>query len=43
MPASWYSDVFELVFPNLDKDAVNSLWKEQLSKKKQAKSDEDDG
>lgn len=41
-PASWYSDVFELVFPNLDKDAANSLWREQLSKKKQEKSDEDD-
>ncbi|KAI9678351.1 MAG: ATP-dependent Lon protease pim1 [Caeruleum heppii] len=29
--ASWYSDVFDLVFPNLDKEAVNSVWKAQLT------------
>ncbi|KAH8804990.1 lon protease-like protein [Xylogone sp. PMI_703] len=33
-PAKWYSDVFELVFPNLDRERANSLWKEELSKPK---------
>lgn len=32
-PAKWYSDVFDLVFPNLDKEAANSLWKDRLAKK----------
>ena len=31
-PASWYSDVFDLVFPNLDKSEANGLWAEQLKK-----------
>ena len=26
----WYSDVFDLVFPDVDADAANSLWKERL-------------
>lgn len=30
--ANWYSDVFGLVFPNLDPDQVNNRWKEQLAK-----------
>ena len=43
-PAKWYSDVFGLVFPDLDKDQANSLWKDQLQKKKKGseKDDEDD-
>ncbi|KAF4631394.1 hypothetical protein G7Y89_g6739 [Cudoniella acicularis] len=40
-PAKWYSDVFDLVFPNLDKEHANNQWKEQLTKKSE-KSDEDD-
>lgn len=28
--ASWYSDVFNLVFPNVDTNEVNNLWKAQL-------------
>ena len=40
-PAKWYSEVFDLVFPNVDKDQANNLWKDQLSKKKSEKSDED--
>jgi len=40
-PANWYSDVFDLVFPNLDKDQANNLWKDQLSKK-ESKNDEVD-
>jgi hypothetical protein len=27
-PVKWFSDVFDLVFPNLDKDVANNLWKE---------------
>lgn len=32
-PAKWYSDVFDLVFPGLDKDEANKVWKKQLSSK----------
>ncbi|CAD6447467.1 ef365bcb-a394-46f0-b18c-99deabd14ede [Sclerotinia trifoliorum] len=39
-PAKWYSDVFDLVFPNLDKEAANGLWKDRLTKKKGDKEDE---
>ncbi|RFU28275.1 hypothetical protein B7463_g8056, partial [Scytalidium lignicola] len=43
-PAKWYSDVFELVFPNVDKERVNKLWKEELSKSndKAKKEEEED-
>ncbi|MCJ1378266.1 ATP-dependent Lon protease pim1 [Xylographa soralifera] len=30
--ASWYSDVFEIVFPNLDAEEVNALWKTELTR-----------
>lgn len=30
--ASWYADVFDLVFPNLDVEAANQRWKTQLAK-----------
>lgn len=30
--ASWYADVFDLVFPNLDIEAANQRWKSQLAK-----------
>lgn len=26
----WYSDVFDLIFPDIDPDEANNLWKEQL-------------
>lgn len=40
--ASWYADVFNLVFPNLDVEAVNRRWKPQLAKvaSETAKADE---
>lgn len=41
-PVKWFSDVFDLVFPNLDKDVANNLWKEQLTKPKKEKEGEDD-
>lgn len=28
---SWYSEVFDLVFANLDKEAAKHIWKEQLA------------
>ncbi|KAF1939987.1 ATP-dependent protease La [Clathrospora elynae] len=33
-PVSWYKEVFDIVFPNLDKDAVNKMWKDELKAKK---------
>lgn len=30
--ASWYSDVFDLVFPNIDAEYANNVWKAQLAK-----------
>ncbi|KAL9104394.1 MAG: hypothetical protein Q9163_000652 [Psora crenata] len=32
-PASWYSDVFGLVFPNLDKEHANNVWKAALTQR----------
>ena len=31
--ASWYSEVFELVFPNINREQANNIWKSQLAKK----------
>lgn len=28
---SWYSEVFDLVFPDLDNDVANNIWKSQLA------------
>ncbi|KAL3423606.1 Lon protease-like protein, mitochondrial [Phlyctema vagabunda] len=39
-PVKWYSEVFDLVFPNLNKQEASSVWKAQLTKSK--KSDKDD-
>ncbi|KAH7382401.1 Lon protease C-terminal proteolytic domain-containing protein [Phaeosphaeria sp. MPI-PUGE-AT-0046c] len=33
-PVSWYSDVFKVVFPNVERDVVNKLWKDELKSKK---------
>jgi len=47
-PVKWYQDVFDLVFPNLDKDKASKVWKDQLKKskdkdsKKKKEEDEDD-
>lgn len=45
-PVDWYSDVFDIVFPDVNKEVVNGLWKEQLKepekKKKKAKEEDDD-
>ncbi|KOC11362.1 putative mitochondrial serine protease Pim1 [Aspergillus flavus AF70] len=42
---SWYSEVFDLLFSGLDKDAANHIWQKELaekSKNKSAKDNEDD-
>jgi Lon-like ATP-dependent protease len=41
-PAKWYSDVFELVFPDLDREQANNVWKDRLAKKGDSKSEEED-
>jgi Lon-like ATP-dependent protease len=33
-PVSWYSDVFELVFPDLNKESANKMWEKELRSKK---------
>lgn len=40
-PASWYSDVFDLIFPNLDREKANKC-KICGNKKAEEKSDKDD-
>jgi len=32
---SWYSEVFDLVFSGLDKDAANKVWEKELKGKKE--------
>lgn len=39
--ASWYSDVFDLVFPHVDAQQVNGMWKTQLAKSKKEKGETD--
>ncbi|KAF2663741.1 ATP-dependent protease La [Microthyrium microscopicum] len=41
-PVEWYSDVFETVFPNIDHDAANSVWKKKLSKPPKSERDDND-
>lgn len=33
----WYSDVFSIVFPNLDTKEVNTMWKAQLKEDKKSR------
>ncbi|KAL8947277.1 MAG: hypothetical protein Q9222_006425 [Ikaeria aurantiellina] len=30
-PVNWYSEIFDLVFPDLDPDAANNIWQAQLA------------
>jgi ATP-dependent Lon protease len=39
----WYSDVFDLVFPNLDEKSANNRWKSQLTKNEKNQSEKVDG
>ncbi|KAF2836074.1 lon protease like, mitochondrial, partial [Patellaria atrata CBS 101060] len=34
-PVSWYSEVFDLVFPSLDRDKVNGMWKKDIARGKE--------
>lgn len=38
-PVSWYSDVFDIVFANLDREAASNLWKKELSEPSSKKHD----
>jgi len=38
----WYSDVFDLIFPHIDPNEVNNLWKEQLKEPEKKKKEEDE-
>lgn len=46
-PMDWYSDVFDLVFPNVNSKEINTMWKQQLKedkkkrKEKEKEKDED--
>jgi Lon-like ATP-dependent protease len=33
-PVQWYKEVFDIVFPDLDKDAANKMWEKELKGKK---------
>ncbi|EOA83690.1 uncharacterized protein SETTUDRAFT_42546 [Exserohilum turcica Et28A] len=33
-PVSWYHEVFDIVFPDLDKEAANKMWEKELKPKK---------
>lgn len=37
----WYSDVFDLIFPHIDPNEANNLWKEQLKEPEKKKEDEE--
>ncbi|KAK6340765.1 ATP-dependent Lon protease pim1 [Orbilia brochopaga] len=39
-PVSWYTEVFDIVFPSIDTARANGLWKEQLKKKPRGASKE---
>jgi ATP-dependent Lon protease len=39
-PVDWYSDVFDVVFPDINKDHINGLWQDRL--RKPAKGEEED-
>jgi Lon-like ATP-dependent protease len=45
-PVGWFSEVFDLVFPELDKEKANICkiceWKEKHGKDKESKNSEDD-
>lgn len=38
----WYKDVFDLVFPDVDEAAVNSLWRKELAKPPKEDADADE-
>jgi len=36
-PVSWYHEVFAEVFPNLDREAANTVWLKELKRSKAGK------
>ncbi|RKF75773.1 Lon protease-like protein, mitochondrial [Golovinomyces cichoracearum] len=38
-PVKWFSDVYDLVFTDIDENNANNLWKDQISKKDDTKKD----
>ncbi|KAF2732997.1 ATP-dependent protease La [Polyplosphaeria fusca] len=36
-PVSWYSQVFDLVFPDIDREQANKVWEKELKHKKRSK------
>ena len=38
----WYSDVFDLIFPDIDPNEANNLWKEQLKEPEKKKEEEEE-
>jgi ATP-dependent Lon protease len=36
----WYADVFDLIFPGVDAEAVNALWERQLREPEKEKEKE---
>jgi Lon-like ATP-dependent protease len=42
IPVDWYSDVFDVVFPNIDHARANSLWKKELKKKRPTKQEKEE-
>lgn len=48
-PVQWYSEVFDIVFPDLNKEQANKLWEKELKaekgdrkKREQKRKDEDE-
>lgn len=44
-PVGWYSQVYDLLFSDVDKEAANKLWQKQLAEplnKKRNRRDEDE-
>lgn len=39
----WYSDVFDLVFPDIDSEQANNVWKKELTVEKAEPKENDEG
>ncbi|KAJ5569576.1 ATPase AAA-type core [Penicillium hispanicum] len=42
-PVSWYSEVFDILFPDLDQDAARTIWEKALAKPAHEKGDRESG
>ncbi|CAN6662918.1 lon protease homolog, mitochondrial [Trichomonascus vanleenenianus] len=42
IPVKWYDDIFNKLFSGLDREAAQTLWKHQLSKKMEKEEEDDD-